>query len=504
MTMKKTHRLVAWTMLAAFAAAPVLAAWADDDPRIRAYQEQLDRMQKEMDEMRAKLRALEAERHSAKGTVAASAPAPAAATTATTGGPSSGPATAAGTSAPAAGAATATATTTEQDRKIGVLATELERLKSALVLPPNKELKSINGYGPAASKVYQNERGLSIGGYGEFNYRQLVSDRKGNENDFDVERFVLYTGYKFTDRIILNSELEFEHAVVAHDTAGEAEVEFVTLDFLGWKQLNARLGLMLIPMGFINEIHEPPFFHGVFRPEVEQRIIPTTWRAGGVGLFGALAPGLDYRAYFVNGMSADGFTNEGVREGTQEGSFASANDFAGTARLDYAPFAGALVGASFFAGNAGQGHEFAGKKPGVFTLLWETHAQLRWRGLELRALGAFTNIHDADLVSAQLEDTIGKDQYGFYVEGAYDVLPVVFPETTQYLAPFIRYENFDTQDAVPHGFTRVPGNAVQLFSVGLDYKPHPQVVLKLEYRNFDSGHTRTTPDELDLGAGFVF
>ena len=473
-------------------------------------------MQKEMDEMRAKLRALEAERHPGKAAASAAVPAtPPSTGAATTTGAGSGTTTVSGAAtttgaAPAPGAATAAVSTpsapatAEQDRKIGVLATELERLKSALVLPPNKELKSLYGYGPAAAKVYQTERGLSIGGYGEFNYQQLVSDRQGHENNFDVERFVLYTGYKFTDRIILNSELEFEHAVVAHDTDGEAEVEFVTLDFLGWKQLNARLGLMLVPMGFINEIHEPPFFHGVFRPEVEQRIIPTTWRAGGVGLFGTLAPGLDYRAYLVNGMSADGFSNEGVREGTQEGSFASANDFAGTARLDYAPFAGALIGASFFAGNAGQGHEFAGKKPGVFTLLWETHAQLRWRGLELRALGAFTNIHDADLVSEQLEDTIGKDQYGFYVEAAYDVLPWVLPETTQYLAPFFRYENFDTQDAVPHGFVRVPGNAVQLYTVGLDYKPHPQVVLKLEYRNFDAGSAHPHPDELNVGAGFVF
>ncbi len=257
-------------------------------------------------------------------------------------------------------------------------------------------------------------------------------------------------------------------------------------------------------MGFINEIHEPPFFHGVIRPEVEQRIIPTTWREGGLGIFGTLAPGLDYRAYVVNSLTAEGFSSDGIREGRQEGSLALADDLSGTVRVDYSPFAGALLGGSFWAGDSGQDSTFAGRKPGVFTLIWETHAQLRYRGLELRALGAFTNIHDAALVSEQLEDTIGKDQYGFYVEAAYDLMPWLLPESTQYLAPFFRYENFDTQDAVPHGFVRVPGNAVQLYTVGLDYKPLPQVVLKLEYRDFDAGNVRPRADEVNVGAGFVF
>ena len=469
---------------------------ADDDPRIRAYEQQLEKMQHEMDEMRARLRELEAERGmqpAASGGAAAKLPAASAAAAAAQPSPAASP-------APARVAAPS-----EQDRKIDVLAHELDALKRSIVLPETRSLTGAYGFGPAASKVYGVERGLSIGGYGEFNFQKFVNDQQdGRHGEFDVARFVLYTGFKFTDRIILNSEIEFEHAVVAGDKDGEAEVEFVNLDFLAWKQLNFRLGLLLVPVGFINEIHEPPFFHGVFRPEVEQRIIPTTWREGGVGVFGTLAPGLDYRAYLMNGLRARRYASDGIREGSQEGSEALANDLAGTVRLDYTPFAGALVGASFFAGDAGQNETFAGRKPDVFTLLWETHAQLRWRGLELRALGAFTHIDDAALVSAELGETIATDQYGFYVEAAYDVVPLLFPASTQYFAPFFRYENFDTQDGVPRGFARVPGNAVQLYTVGASYKPHPQVVLKVEYRDFDSGNRSPTPDEVNFGAGFVF
>src|SRR5688572_23161149 len=142
----KKNRLVAWSLLPMLVLAIATPVRADDDPRIRAYQQQLDRMQKEMEEMRSRLRALEQER---------AKPAPAAAAPAET--------------APAV---------VEQDRKIGVLATEVDRLKRALVLPEHKELKSMYGLGPAASKVYQLDRGLSLGGYGEYNFQKLVSDQQ--------------------------------------------------------------------------------------------------------------------------------------------------------------------------------------------------------------------------------------------------------------------------------------------------------------------------------------
>ena len=103
-----------------------------------------------------------------------------------------------------------------------------------------------------------------------------------------------------------------------------------------------------------------------------------------------------------------------------------------------------------------------------------------------------------------LEDTIAEDMFGFYAEAGYDVLPWLIADTRQSLAPFFRYEIFDTQDKVPEGFQRVPGKNVQLYTVGLSYKPLPQVVVKFDYRNFDAGHVAPRADEINLGAGFVF
>ena len=110
------------------------------------------------------------------------------------------------------------------------------------------------------------------------------------------------------ESIVFNSEIEIEHA-------DEIFLEFATLDFL-WKDwVNARAGLMLLPIGFLNEIHEPPFFFGVNRPDVERNIIPSTWRENGVGLFGSWDDLVHYKLYVVNGLNAAGFTSSGLRGG---------------------------------------------------------------------------------------------------------------------------------------------------------------------------------------------
>jgi hypothetical protein len=465
--------------------APLRAVAADDEV-IRAYRERLDAMEQEMRAMRERLRALEAEPAGAPGT----------------------PARARGDepAAPVVSDA-APAKDAEQDEQIGVLAGELDRLKSRLVLPEGREYKSLYGFGPAASKVYQVDRGLSIGGYGEFNYQNFVKNEGGASDRFDFLRFVLYTGYKFSDRILLNTEIEFEHATTSSTVTsgdGSVSVEFAALDFFLWEPLNVRAGLLLVPVGFINELHEPTTYFGNIRPSVEREIIPTTWRDGGVGFFGTLAPGLEYRAYLLNSLSAEGFSSSNLRSGRQQGNRTDFDDIAGVIRIDYTPWVGTSIGTSVWMGDTGQNEEYAGQKPGAFLTIWEAHAQVEWRGLWFRTLGVMTDLDDADVLSVALEDTIASNMFGFYAEVAYDVLPLVLADTTQYLAPFFRYEIYDTQDAVPSGFVRVPGRDPMVYAVGVSYKPHPQVVLKLDYRNFQNGSRNAIPDELNIGAGFIF
>jgi len=114
---------------------------------------------------------------------------------------------------------------------------------------------SHNGMGAAASKVYRSSKPLSIGGYGDI----YVANKNGAGSIADVYHFVPYIGYKFSDNIILNTEIEFEHGgsnAEAANGGGEnnaaAEGEFMYLDFLISNEFNVQLGKTLVPMGLIN------------------------------------------------------------------------------------------------------------------------------------------------------------------------------------------------------------------------------------------------------------
>jgi hypothetical protein len=414
----------------------------------------------------------------------------------------------------AAPAKTANGDVKNLERKTDVLSQEVEKLRTNLTIPDEVKYKSAYGLGPAASKVYQVGKGLSIGGYGEANYQATVGDEKAKNDNADFERMVLYAGYKFTDKILFNSELEFEHG--STDKGGSVSVEFAALDFFIDPMANVRAGMVLMPMGFVNLIHEPPFYFGNNRPEVERQILPSTWRDVGVGLFGELLPNLTYTTYVVNGLNAANFTPDGIRSGRQQGSQAKAEDLAFVGRVDYAPAVvpGLSFGGSAYLGNSGQNQTFTNQTTGAkqnvnaFTQLYEGHVQWKYHGLEFRTLGSWGHIDDAGVLSAALSGsnkgkTIGEENYGWYSELGYDILPLLNANTTQYLAPFFRYEQLDTIASAPVGFSDDEAKNKKIYQFGLQYKPIPNVVIKADYRNF-TAKKGSLPDDFNLGFGFIF
>jgi hypothetical protein len=174
--------------------------------------------------------------------------------------------------------------------------------------------------------------------------------------------------------------------------------------------------------------------------------------------------------------------------------------------LDYTPIPQLTFGGSLFIGNQGQNETIGSSKPDVFTTIWDLHAQFRHRGLELRALGAWGHIDDAAALSsaAGSDGPIASRIYGWYLEGAYDILPLLRPGTTQYLAPFFRFERYNTQAKVPSGFTPDRSKDRKLYTMGISYKPIPNVVLKVDYRNYDAEGPAKVSDEFALGIGFAF
>jgi len=366
--------------------------------------------------------------------------------------------------------------------QIDILTQQIEAIKLGEKQQAAQADVSQYGLGAAASKVYRSEPGVSFGGYGEFRYE---NPRHGIASA-DVVRAVLYTGYKFNDKTLFNSELEVEHATT--ELGGAVSVEFAYLDFLHKPQANARAGLVLIPMGLINEQHEPTAYLGARRPEVEDRILPTTWTELGAGMFGDAGP-LTYRGYVVTGLNSTRFSAEdGVHEGKQSGSEAAAKDLAFTGRLDWHPVEGVLLGASAYTGNSGQGAGFRGR-----VTLADLHADAKFRGVTLRGLVAKGRIGDAAAISEQNGQTIGSSLGGWYVEGSYD-LPV---------SPYIRYERLDTQRRVPLGFERDPLNNRRIATVGVSFRPISQTVIKTDYQKIKTG-AGTDQSQFNLALGYIF
>lgn len=416
----------------------------------------------------------------------------------------------------------------EVERQQGIFAREVARLREAIVLPDDTTLDGQFGLAPAASKVYR-ARGLSIGGYGELVAHVSVANSANDEEVIDLARFVLYTGFKFADWIVFNSEIEIEHATSAATASagnGAVAVELASLDLLLHRAANLRAGLLLVPMGFINEVHEPPFFHGTLRPPVETAILPSTWRANAVGLFGEPLPGIEYRTFAVTSFNAKGFRPDGLRTGKQSGNRELAEDWSWVLRLDANAANGTTLGGSLYLGDQGQDRAYGNDEDGyfaadVFTQIYEVHAEVRRYGFEFRALGAFVHIDDADVLNTD-PDLLGYDpslpqpadetpppggvakrMHGYYGELAYDVLPLLLPSTTHYLAPWVRYSRYDTQASVPGPVAadeRLDRTSVEL---GLTYKPIPQAVVKLDFALQDA-ERGSVPDELRFGVGFVF
>ena len=378
----------------------------------------------------------------------------------------------------------------ELKREIDVLSKEIEALKSGQQKQTVEVTPALSGrqygLGAAASKVYRAEPGFSVGGYGDMVY----ANRRGSESTADLVRAVLYTGYKFNNNVLFNSELEVEHA--STELGGAVSMEFAYLDFLMKPQANVRAGVVLMPVGFINEQHEPTAYFGAQRPVVERVIIPTTWSEIGAGLFGDVGR-LSYRTYLTTGMDSSRFeAEEGLHEGKQAGAEAKAEDFAFVARADWHPIEGTLLGGAFYTGNSGQGRGFGGR-----VNLAEVHAESKFRAVSLRALAARASIGDAAAINAANgfvgDESIGSRLGGWYVEGGYDL-----GKGNVAFIPYARYERFDTQRSVPLGFERNPENDARVLTLGIEVKPIPQTVIKADWQQ------RKNKNQFNLGLGYIF
>lgn len=402
---------------------------------------------------------------------------------------------------------------TELERRLDALSRQLEQQQTGSA-PPAVEGEGGNyGLGTAASKVYSAPVGVSIGGYGEILYQNFDGKLQNGtyapqNNQIDTLRAVFYFGYHFNDWIVFNSEVEFEHSGYsdAHPE-GEAIVEFAYLDFLLRKEFNIRAGQLLLPLGFINEIHEPPAVLSTARPFVEREggIIPTTWHENGAGIHGELPGDLDYRIYLVNGLNAANFNAGGISDGRQDGNLANAERFALTGRLDWHPLLGSTLGLGFYRGNSVVETPYEAPISAITipTTLAEVHGEYRAQGWQFRALYVRTTLGQAEVGSlgSVAPAAVGTRQWGGYLEAGYDLLS--HSGSRQALIPFLRWERLNLQQQVAPGVLADPANDQTVHTGGLSWKPIPQVAIKADYSQVRNG-AGTGRNQWNLALGYEF
>ncbi|MBK9428171.1 MAG: porin [Gammaproteobacteria bacterium] len=359
----------------------------------------------------------------------------------------------------------------QTDTKVAETATAVEATASAVETATERS--------DSYAKVADWAERTQIGGYGEIHYN---NKENGRTDEIDVHRFVMYLGHDFNDKVRFFSEIELEHSVAGDDQPGEVELEQAYVEWDYAERQSAKFGLFLVPIGILNETHEPETFYGVERNSVESRIIPSTWWESGVMLGGEIAPGLRYDLGVHSGFetAATGSSALDIRAGRQKSAEATAEEFAYTGRLRYTGIAGLelAVAANY------QEDLLQGQVAGADTasgLLYETHAVYETGPFGLRALYAQWDI-DGDLAQA-----IGKDeQKGWYLEPAWRL--------TEKLGFFARYSEWDTQAG-----DRIDSE-VEQFDVGFNYWLVPNVVLKADWADQRNG----SGDGFNLGLGWSF
>jgi hypothetical protein len=382
-------------------------------------------------------------------------------------------------------------------------------LLAAFLLPANADAQQRRKRAPkpvrdVAEEIHHAVSPLHIGAYGEHHFNGV----EGTAGEFsDVHRFVIGIGYAFADWIEFSSELEVEHAYVK-DGQGEVVLEQFLVDFQVARPFNIRVGKVLAPTSWLNMYHEPPVFHGVERPMVDNAIVPSTWSVDGIGVFGRVGQRVSYQAYVGNGLDASGFSaSSGIRGGRMK-ERPGFSDPAFMGRVDISlgsprrMVGMTRVGVSGYMGGANNGNKASDPDLDVSVSLVSSDLSTSVAFLDLRGFVAVGMIENADLLPGVAEEFMG-----YLVEGAVDILPRSMKHgklEEAALFVFSRYERYDTQYKMPEGVTPDDRYNRTAITSGITFKPVSKLAVKADYQVLDNASDDDVANAVNLGIGWMF
>nr|WP_295083785.1 hypothetical protein [uncultured Roseateles sp.] len=402
-----------------------------------------------------------------------------------------------------------TSTELEMMRRLDQLSTELAKLKSELQTMQQKQaaapapapVTSIAVAEPAARG--NGEPGTVISGYAEINY-----NRPSNSKDAqaDLRRVVLGYQHRFDEKTKVVTEIEVEHGIASASDGGEVAIEQAYIEHQINPLFTLRGGLFLMPVGLLNENHEPPNFYGVERNFVETAIIPSTWREGGFQLASNLDNGLSLQAGISTGFNLnkwDAASSEG-RESPlgaihQEMAQAKAHDLALFGAANWRGLPGLLLGASVFSGKATQRQTELESR----ISLWDVHARWtpgRWDLSAVYAKGTISNTAALNSSLVGGDNLIPASFDGWYAQAAYKL----WEQGGYRLSPFARWEQVNTARSyadLGQGLTPTAAPTERIITVGANFRLTDGVVFKADLQRFRENKDM---DRFNLGVGWSF
>lgn len=392
-------------------------------------------------------------------------------------------------------------------------------LTSAFITIRAQETDSTGSeYINSAGLMLGSNTGLNIGGYGEVHFNQPFTRGQKNTGTLDVHRLVMFLGYNFSPKTQFVSEIEFEYAK-------ELWVEQAFLQHKINRYINFRAGLLLVPMGIINEYHEPTTFNGVERPVIDNRISLSTWREVGLGFSGNILPlTMKYQVYTLGGLN--GYDTKGVftgssglREGRQKGSKAYTSSPAFTGKVEFYGISNLNIGLSGYFGKS-QSKLYSKLSKDDTALLARADsstvrismvgadARYQVRGLELRGQVYYTSISNTEQYNAftgtgTLSNDLGKSILGYYAEAGYNVFRP-FSGIEQEMIPFIRYEFYDLHNSVDSETVRNLNFRNTIITTGFTFKLNRKAVLKADIQISKSASTDEYTKVFNAGIGVMF
>lgn len=375
----------------------------------------------------------------------------------------------------------------------------------------SKDISKIQLKNSAQTLIDSKDGNLLMAAYGEVHFNQPFAENIQYNGSLDVHRQVLLFGYKFDSKTSFITEIEIEHIK-------EVYLEQAFLNYKAKPWLNLQAGLMLIPMGIVNEYHEPTTFNGVERPMINNVIIPTTWREIGAGIAGNLSDiGLRYQVYAVNGPL--GYDNgpklsgrKPIRGARQKGSQVTISDFDLSGRLTYYGIKGLNFGFSGYFGqtesslfnNLNQDSTMLSRQAdsssiGINMISSDFRYQLK--NFEARGEFIWMNLKNTNEYNAITDQDLGQTAYGYYAEVGYNIGSIF--NLKNKLVPFIRYSNYDTHHKVSTNQIRNLNYNNEVITTGISCFLNPNFVVKADYQKQKNGKNIAS-NTFNAGVGYWF